>query len=84
MLDLGVWMAFQSLVEKLHLQKRQESKALCNTVDQAWEDMDAIKLRNVYERWKLVPFVQSSDKGLPWGGIPLKKVLNFEINLKNV
>ena len=63
MLDLGVWMAFQSLVEKLHLEKRQESKALCNTVDQAWEDMDAIKLRNVYERWKLVLDLIIKDDG---------------------
>ena len=62
-LDLGVWMAFQSLVEKLHLFKRQEVKALCNTVDRAWEDMDATKLRNVFERWKLVLDLIIKDDG---------------------
>ena len=47
-------MAFQSMVEKLHLFKRQEVGALCNMVDKAWDELDATKLRNVYERWKLV------------------------------
>ena len=35
MLDLGVWMIFQSLVEKLHLNKRHEVKTLCNMVSKA-------------------------------------------------
>ena len=42
------------MVEKLHLFKRQEVGTLCNTVDKAWDELDATKLRNVYERWKLV------------------------------
>ena len=63
MLDLGVWMAFQSLVEKLHLSKRQEVTALCNTVNKAWDELDATKLRNVYERWKLVLDLIIKDKG---------------------
>ena len=32
-------------------------------MDQAWEDMDAIKLRNVYERWKLVLDLIIKDDG---------------------
>ena len=56
-------MAFQSLVEKLHLLKRQEVKALCNTVDRAWDDLDSTKLRNVYERWKLVLDLIIKDEG---------------------
>ena len=47
-------MNFQSLVERFHLSKWQEVKALCNTADQAWDELGATKLRNVYERWKLV------------------------------
>ena len=50
MLDLGVWMVFQSMIVKLHLFKRQEVGALCNTVDKTWDELDATKLRNVYER----------------------------------
>ena len=38
-------------------------KALCNTVDRAWEDMDATKLRNVFERWKLVLDLIIKDDG---------------------
>ena len=63
MLDLGVWMAFQSVVEKLHLSMRQEVRALCNTVDRAWDELDATKLRNVYERWKLVLDLIIKDEG---------------------
>ena len=48
------WMALQSMIEKLHLFKRQGVGALCNTVDKAWDELDTTKLRNVYERWKLV------------------------------
>ena len=56
-------MAFQSLVEKLHLRQRQEVKALCNTVDRAWDNLDSAKLRNVYERWKLVLDLIIKDEG---------------------
>ena len=63
MVGLGVWMAFQSLVEKLHLNKRQEVKALCNTVSKAWDKLDATKLRNVYKRWKLVLNLLIKDDG---------------------
>ena len=54
MLDLGVWMALQSVVEKLHHGQRQHITALCNTVTKAWEELDRVKLTNEYERWKLV------------------------------
>merc|ERR1711966_508988 len=63
MLDLGVWMTFQSVVEKLHIFMRQEVRALCNTVDRAWDELDATKLRNVYERWKLVLDLIIKDEG---------------------
>ena len=56
-------MAFQSVVEKLHLFMRQEVRALCNTVDRAWDELDATKLRNVHERWKLVLNLIIKDEG---------------------
>ena len=30
--------------------KRKEVKALCNTVDQTWDELDASKLKTVYEK----------------------------------
>ena len=30
-----------------------EAKALCNTVEEAWKQLDSIKLQNVYNRWKM-------------------------------
>lgn len=50
MLDLGVLMALQSVVEKLHHDQRQALNALCSTVKKAWEDSDMVKLTNAYER----------------------------------
>ena len=56
-------MAFQSLVKKLHLNKRQEVKALYNTINKAWDESDTTNLRNVYERWKLVLDLIIKDEG---------------------
>ena len=47
-------MALQSVVEKLHHNQRQELNALCAIVTKSWEELDAMKLTNVYERWKMV------------------------------
>ena len=63
MLDLGVWMALQSVVEKLHHNQRQELNALCSTVKRAWGDLDMVKLSNVYERWKMVLDLILKDNG---------------------
>ena len=63
MLDLGVWMALQNVVEKLHFRKRMEAKALCNTVEEAWKQLDSIKLQNVYNRWKMVLDLIIEDNG---------------------
>ena len=51
------------MVERLHLFKRQEVGALCNTVDKAGGKLDATKLRNVYKRWKLVLDLIIKDDG---------------------
>ena len=63
MLDLGVWMALQSVVEKLHHSQRQHLTALCNTVMKAWGELEPVKLTNVYERWKLVLDLIIEDNG---------------------
>ena len=63
MLDLGVWMALQNVVEKLHFRKRMEAKALCNTVEEAWRQLDSIKLQNVYNHWKMVLDLIIKDNG---------------------
>ena len=47
MLDLGVWMAFQKVVEKIHAGKVKERDALARTVEDAWREMDPVKLTNV-------------------------------------
>ena len=47
MLDLGVWMAFQNVVEKLHFCQRTEMKALVNAVNKAWDELEPIKLENI-------------------------------------
>ena len=54
MLDLGIWMAFQNVVEKMHIGKRMELNALCKTVEDLWGKLDPVKLQNVYTRWKMV------------------------------
>ena len=54
MLDLGVWMALQNIVEKLHVCKRMETKALCSTVVDAWEKLESIELLNVYNCWLML------------------------------
>ena len=63
MLDLGIWMALQSVVEKMHHGKRQHLKALCKTVTAAWGNLEEEKLKNVYERWKLVLDLIIADNG---------------------
>jgi len=47
MLDLGVWMAFQCVVEKEHFHQQKEMSALARTVDQVWENLESIKLKHV-------------------------------------
>ena len=63
MLDLGVWMALQSVVEKLHRSQWQELNALCSTIEKAREELDMVKLTNVYERWKMVLDLILKDNG---------------------
>ena len=63
-LDLGVWMALQNVVEKLHLRQRTEVEALCRTVDEAWRVLEPVKLENVYNRWlKVLDLIIEDDGG---------------------
>ena len=54
MLDLGVWMALQNVVERLHFKKRKELDALARTTEDAWGELESMKLTNVWNRWRLV------------------------------
>lgn len=63
MLDLGVWMAVQHVVESLHFHRRKEIKALAETVEEAWHSFEPIKLENVYKRWKKVLSLIIEDEG---------------------
>ena len=63
MLDLGVWMAIQSVVEKMHFCQRTEVEALFRTVTQSWKDFESIKLENVYHRIIMVLDLIIDDGG---------------------
>ena len=63
MLDLGVWMAFQNVVEKIHAGKVRERDALARTVEEAWREMEPVKLTNVWNRWRLVLDLIIEDDG---------------------
>ena len=63
MLDLGVWMAFQNVVEKQHVGSLKEANCLARTVDRAWEDLEPVKLENVWNRWRLVLDLIIEDDG---------------------
>ena len=64
MLDLGVWMAFQSVVEKKHYRHRKDPDALGRTVDEAWDALEDVKLQNVYGRWlKVLDLIIEGDGG---------------------
>jgi len=56
-------MYFQCVIEKEHFRLRKELTALCRTVDQAWDKLEAIKLENVYNRWKMVLDLIIEDGG---------------------
>ena len=64
MLDLGVWMSFQSLVERLHQFSIMEADHLHLSVKKAWMIYSGfVKLNEVHERWKEVMALIIQDKG---------------------
>ena len=62
-LDLGVWRAFQHVVEKQHFRKRKEKGALWRTCQGAYKTLDPQKLTNVYNRWLYVLDLIITDDG---------------------
>ena len=65
MLDLGVWMSFQNLIEKIHTKEnRRDSDTLSESVCKAWIAFNGFaKLKEVSERWKLVLDLILADNG---------------------
>ena len=47
----------------MHIGKRMELNALCKTVEDAWGELDPVKLQNVYTRWKMVLDLIIEDNG---------------------
>ena len=63
LLDLGVWMAIQSLVEKLSWHDRYDESVLSQQVMNAWNDLQQSTLDKVYKRWELVLNLIQYDNG---------------------
>ena len=63
MLDLGVWVALQSLVEKLHKGKVMNSHELSKSVMSSFAEISDHILTRVYDRWRLVMHLIISGKG---------------------
>ena len=63
MLDLGVWVALQSLVEKLHRNKVMQADELSKTVMSSFNQISHDILTRVYNRWRLTLRLIVSGKG---------------------
>ena len=53
-LDLGVWRALQSRVERLSYRNRQDKDVLAKTVKTAWQEFSPDVMTKVYRKWKRV------------------------------
>lgn len=62
MLDLGIWMHLQSIVEEKHFGQRVHAESLWKTMQAAWGLMSQQALTNVYNRWLKV--LDLIEKGL--------------------
>ena len=65
MLDLGVWMTIQLVVEKEHFGLRRNPNELWRMrMEESWEIfLPQAKLKNIWEHWKLVLHLIIEDKG---------------------
>ena len=54
MLDLGVWMSVQSVVEQIHRTLVMQHDILDSSIKEAFWGMEYISLLNIYNRWKRV------------------------------
>ena len=64
LLDLGVWRAVQSKVEKLCWRKRQDPDVLAKTVEAAWAEFSVETIGKVYKRWtRVLDLIQLGNGG---------------------
>eukprot|EP00957_Ditylum_brightwellii_P147197 11208239-Ditylum_brightwellii.AAC.1 len=63
MLDLGAWMAIQSIVEKMHLGHVKDNYCLARSAELAWDSLSSDKLTNIFNQWKLGMNLIIEDKG---------------------
>jgi hypothetical protein len=62
MLDLGIWMHLQSIVEEKHFGQRIHIGSLWNTMQAAWACISQQALTNVYERWlKVLDLIEEGE-----------------------
>ena len=63
MLDLGVWVSLQSIVENIHKGKVMQSDVLAQSVEEAFGLITSTVLDKVHSRWKLVLQLLVSGRG---------------------
>lgn len=63
MLDLGVWVSLQSLVEKIHKRQVMQSNVLSCSVAEAFGQIGSKVLNKVHSHWKLVLQLLISGQG---------------------
>ena len=63
MLDLGIWMSLQSMVEKAHQKKVMQHDKLSKTVMDCFDEIPKQMLDNVVEWWKQVLYLICIRKG---------------------
>jgi hypothetical protein len=62
MLDLGIWMHLQSIVEEKHFGQRVHTESLWNTMQAAWGLISQQALTNVYNRWlKVLDLIEEGE-----------------------
>ena len=65
LLDLGIWMSLQSVVEKLHKHRRVKENVLAKTVLDSFDTMETyVKYSNIWKRWeKVLEIIATSNGG---------------------
>ena len=65
LLDLGIWMSLQSVVEKLHKHRRVKENVLAKTVLDSFDAMETyVKYSNIWKRWeKVLEIIAISNGG---------------------
>ena len=63
MLDLGVWMALQSITEYLHKKKVMQNDVLAESMQEAFDEISKKILEKVHDWWKLMLKLIVQGKG---------------------